>query len=158
MSRTHNTIGSLKTLKSHLVENNINDFKSLREVIDFQKSFATTRQQLISHHKNMIEEEKNLLNEELKDLETTIQVKRQHTEQILAEEIENIKQQFIISKSHTPTNFFQKTTKSFKLWSFKRRIKHKEGEFENKVKQSISNLIGKYQKTRYNKKKALAPY
>ena len=93
MSRTYNTIGSLTTLKSHLEENNIYDFKSLKEVIDFQSSFSISRQQLISHHKNLIEEEKNLLNVELKDLDTAIETKRQQTEQILTNEIEEIRQQ-----------------------------------------------------------------
>ena len=93
MSRTYNTIGSLTTLKSHLAENKISDFKSLKEVIDFQHSFATSRQQLISHHRNLIEEEKNLLNVELKDLDTAIETKRQQTEQILTNEIEEIRQQ-----------------------------------------------------------------
>ena len=93
MSRTYNTIGSLTTLKSHLAENKISDFKSLKDVIDFQNSFATSRQQLISHHRNLIEEEKNLLNVELKDLDTAIETKRQQTEQILTNEIEEIRQQ-----------------------------------------------------------------
>ena len=79
MSRTYNTIGSLTTLKSYLTENGISDFKSLKAVIDFQNSFATSRQQLISHHGNLIEEEKNLLNLELKDLDTAIEAKRQQT-------------------------------------------------------------------------------
>ena len=56
MSKTYNTIGSLTTLKSKLEENNIYDFKSLKEVIDFQNSFTIVRQQLISHHMNLIEE------------------------------------------------------------------------------------------------------
>jgi len=38
--------------------------------------------QLISHHKNLIEEEKNLLNVELKSLDTAIETQRQQTEQL----------------------------------------------------------------------------
>lgn len=145
MSRTYNTIGSLTTLKSHLTENKISDFKSLKEVIDFQNSFATSRQQLISHHRNLIEEEKNLLNVELKDLDTAIETKRQQTEQILTDEIEKIRQQLNTSTSHTPTNLFQKIAKTLSLWNYKRKIRHKENKFDIDVKKTISHLIDKYQ-------------
>lgn len=145
MSRTYNTIGSLTTLKSHLAENNISDFKSLKEVIDFQNSFATSRQQLISHHKNIIEEEKNLLNLELKDLNTAIETARQQTEQILTDEIGKIKQELNISIDHTPTNLFQKIPKILRVWNLKRKIRHKENKFDSNLKKTISHLIDNYQ-------------
>ncbi|NGF58319.1 NERD domain-containing protein [Parapedobacter sp. SGR-10] len=145
MSRTYNTIGSLTTLKSHLEENNIYDFKSLKEVIDFQSSFSISRQQLISHHKNLIEEEKNLLNAELKNLETEIETQRQQTEQILTDEIDNLKQKLNISISDTPTNLFQKISKNLRHWNYKRKINQKEKEFDSKVKMTISYLVDNYQ-------------
>lgn len=144
MSRIYNTIGSLTTLKSHLAENNISDFKSLKEIIDFQSTFETSRQQLISHHKNLIEEEKNLLNLELKDLDTVIETKRQETEQILTEEIEKFKQQLTISLRYTPTNLFQKISKILKLWNYKRKIRNKENKYDKNVKKKISHLIDNY--------------
>ena len=61
MCRTYNTIGSLTSLKLHLEGNNIYDFKSLKEVIDFQNSYPTFRQQIITTHKELIEQEKNSL-------------------------------------------------------------------------------------------------
>ena len=145
MSRTYNTIGSLTTLKFHLEESNIYDFKSLKEVIDFQSSFAISRQQLISQHKNLIEEEKNLLNVELKDLDTAIETQKKQTEQLLTDEIEKLKQQYNISTSHNPTNLFQRITKRLKLWNYKRKIEDNENKFDNKVKSSISNLVNNYQ-------------
>ena len=145
MSRTYNTIGSLTTLKSHLEENNISDFKSLKEVIDFQHSFATSRQQLIAHHKNLIEEEKNLLNLELKDLDTAIETKRQQTEQILTDEIEKFKQQLNISINNNTTNLLQKITKFLRVWDLKRKIRNKENNFDSNVKRRISNLVDNYQ-------------
>ena len=83
MSKTYNRIGSLTTLKSHLENNNIHDFKSLKEVMDFQSSYTTLRQQLISHHKNLIEQEKNMLNIDLQQLETVIETQRQQSKQRL---------------------------------------------------------------------------
>lgn len=148
MSKTYNTIGSLTTLKSHLTENNISDFKSLKEVIDFQNSFATSRQQLISHHKNLIEEEKTLLNLELKDLDTAIETTRQQTEQILTAEIEKFKQHLNISISTNPTNLFQKISNILRVWDLKRKIRHKENKFDSNVKRTISHLIDNYQEKR----------
>jgi hypothetical protein len=145
MSRTYNTIGSLTTVKSHLAENNIFDFKSLKEVIDFQNSFTTSRQQLLSHHKNLIEVERNLLNLELKDLDTAIETTRQRTEQILTNEIEIFKQHLNISISNNPTNLFQKITKILKVWDLKRKIRHKENKFDSNVRMNISRLIDNYQ-------------
>ncbi len=145
MSRTYNTIGSLTTLKSHLEANNIHDFKSLKEVIDFQSSFATFRQKLITQHKSLIDEEKNTLNIELKNLETAIEAQRQKTEQILTNEIDNLKEDLNISISNIPTNLFQKISKELRLWNYKRKIKHKEKKFDSEVKKTISDLIDNYQ-------------
>lgn len=146
MSKTYNTIGSLKTIKTHLEENNIYDFKSLKEVIDFKNSFAISRLQLISHYKTLIEEEQNSLNVELKTLETTIENKRQHTEQILNDEIDKLKQQLNISISSTPTNLFQKLAKELRHWNYKRKIKHEEKAFDSNVKATISYIIDDYQR------------
>ncbi len=145
MSKTYNTIGSLTTLKSRLAKNNISDFKSLKEVIDFQNSFATSQQQLISHHKNLIMEEKNLLNLELKDLDAAIETTRQQTEEILTDEIDFLKKQLSVSISNNPTNLFHKITKFLSVWDIKRKIKHKENKFDSKVKMTISHLVDNYQ-------------
>ncbi len=145
MSRTYNTIGSLTTLKSRLEESNIYDFKSLKEVIDFQSSFAISREQLIAHHKKLIEEEKNLLNVALKDLATAIETQKEQTEQLLTDKIEKLKQQYGISASYNPTNLFQKIAKSLKLWNYQRSIKQKENKFAGAVKSTINHLVDNYQ-------------
>lgn len=146
MSRTYNTIGSLKTLKAHLEESNIYDFKSLKEVIDFQSTFAISRQQLISHHKNLIEEEKNILNVELKDLDTAIETQKRQTEQLLTDEIDKLKKLYNVYKNQNPTNLFQKITHNLKLLSYNRKIKNKENKFDSEVKNTISHLVDNYQK------------
>lgn len=144
MCRTYNTIGSLTTIKSHLDSNNIHDFKSLKEVIDFQSSFTTSRQQLISHHKNLIEQEKNMLNLDLQHLDTAIVEQRQQSERILTNEIDNLKQQIDILTSNPSSNFFQKLSKNFRHWNYKRKIKLKEQSFDSDVKKAISNLLENY--------------
>src|SRR5690554_942836 len=129
MCKTYNTIGSLTTLKSHLEENSIHDFKSLKEIIDFQSSYTISRQQLISHHENLIEQEKKILNIDLQQLKTAIKTQRQQAEQRLTDEIDKLRQQLSISTSNAPTNFFQKLTKDLRHRNYKRKIKHKEHNF-----------------------------
>jgi len=123
MSRIFNTIGSLTTLKSHLEESNIYDFKSLKEVIDFQNSYAISRQQLISHHKNLIEEEKKILNVELIDLDTAIETQKRQTEQLLTDEIDKLKNLYNVYSSQNTINIFQKITHNLRLWNYNRKIK-----------------------------------
>jgi hypothetical protein len=145
MCRIYNSIGSLATIKSRLENNNIHDFKSLKEVIDFQSSYTTLRQQIISHHQNLIEQEKNMLNTDLQHLGKAIETKRQQSEQRLTDEINELKQQLSTSKSYAPVNFFQKLTKGLRHWDYKRKIRHKEHNFDNEVKKSISDLVEDYQ-------------
>jgi hypothetical protein len=151
MCRTYNTIGSLTTLKSHLYNSNIHDFKSLKEVLDFQSSYTVIRQQLISHHENLIEQEKEMLNLDLQRLGTEIETQRQLSEQILTDEINRLKQQLYILISHTPRNFFQRLTKDFRHWYYKREIIHKEQCLDSNINKSINNLLDIYQtkKDRY---------
>lgn len=145
MCRTYNKIGSLTTLKLRLEENNIHDFKSLKEVIDFQKSYTILHQQLISHHENLIEEEKNMLNINLPDLDTAIQTQRQQSIQTLTNEIDKLKQQLNILSNNTSTNFFKKLAIGLRHINYKRKIKLKEHNFETAVKISISKLVEDYE-------------
>ncbi|SHH67809.1 Nuclease-related domain-containing protein [Flavobacterium johnsoniae] len=145
MCRTYNKIGSLTTLKLHLEENNIPDFKSLKEVMDFQKSYTILRQQLIYHHENLIEQEKNLLNVDLPSLDIAIETQREQSIQILTSEIDKLKKQLNILTITPSTNFFQKLTSSFRHWYYKRKIKHEENNFETVVNMSINKLVEDYQ-------------
>src|SRR5690606_6458841 len=136
MCRTYNTIGSLATLKSHLENNNIHDFKSLRNVIDFQSSYTTLQQQLISQHQKQIEQEKNMLNIELQELDKAIETQRQQSEERLRDEINKLKQLLNSLTSNAPTTLFQKLKIGLRYGNYKRRIKHKEDNFNNEVDMS----------------------
>jgi hypothetical protein len=145
MCRTYNTIGSLTALKSHLENNNIHGFRSLREVMDFQRSYTALRQQLIAHHEGLIEQEKNRLNVELQQLNKAIETQRRQSEQKLADEINSLKQLLSVSIGYAPTNFFQKLTKGLKHRNYNRRIKHKQDNFDSEVNRSVSHLVDSYQ-------------
>ncbi|WP_347069071.1 nuclease-related domain-containing protein [Flavobacterium sp. WV_118_3] len=145
MCRTYNTIGSLTTLKSHLKRNNIHDFTSLKEVIDFQKSYSILQQELISHHGSRIEQEKNSLNIDLPNLDRTIEVQRHESILRLTNEIDKLKQQLNIATINTSKNFLHKIICRLKQRDYKRKIKFKENNFDSELEKSISALTYNYQ-------------
>jgi hypothetical protein len=145
MCRTYNTIGSLTALKSHLDNSHIHDFKSLKEVMNFQNSFEVIRKELISLHENLIEQEKTILNIDLQQLETEIQTQKHQSEQRLIGQIDRLKEQLITSLNTVPTNFLKKVIKILKQRSFKREIKQKEQNFDIDLEMEISALVGTYQ-------------
>ena len=141
MCRTYNTIGSLTSLKLHLEDNNIYDFKSLKEVIDFQNSYPTFRQQIITTHKELIEQEKNSLLTDLQELDSTIEIQKQQAAQKLISEIDKLKQDLDFSVNNGYTNFFQKLRKNYIQWNCKRKIKNIESNFDLEVTKSFKNLV-----------------
>jgi hypothetical protein len=145
MCRTYNKIGSLTTLKSRLGENNIDDFKSLREVIEFQKNYPTIREQTISDHKNLIKEEESKLETELPSLLSATEIRRQQTVEKLTTEIDELKLQLLNLISFKSTNYFKKLISTYKQWNCKRKIKGKEGDFQANVETSIVSLVEEYQ-------------
>lgn len=145
MCRTYNTIGSLTTLKSSLEKNNIYDFKSVKEVIAFQKSYSTSRQKLISIHENLIENEKNSLNVNLPILKIEVETQRQQAALQLTQEIDLLKEQLNIIQNKISTNYFQKITSNLKSWNYTRKIKEKESVFEIEIEMSLAKILEDYQ-------------
>ena len=80
MCKVHNSVGCLTTVKSHLQRHNINDFNSLNEVLNFQKSFSALRQQIISNHEQLIEQEKTALVADISQLDSSIKKDRTYFE------------------------------------------------------------------------------
>ncbi|WP_169303342.1 nuclease-related domain-containing protein [Pedobacter cryophilus] len=134
-------IGSLSTLKSHLEENHIHDFKSLKEVINFQNSYSTFRQQLITNHETLIEQEKDTLNTDLQQLDITIAAQKQQTELILLSEIDALKQLLNFVTDDGSSNLFQKLRKNFIQWNYKRQLIYKERNFDIEVTKSIRHHV-----------------
>ncbi|TDP57631.1 nuclease-related domain-containing protein [Flavobacterium dankookense] len=144
MCRTYNKIGSLKSLKIHLEKNNIHDFKSIKDVITFQNSYQTLRQEQLAFHESQIEHEKNQLNIDLPVLQTAAETLKQETIQKLTEEIEILKGQLYNSSQNASTNLFHKLKIAFRNWNYKIQIKNLEQNFETNVKMAISPLLEEY--------------
>jgi hypothetical protein len=145
MCRTYNTIGSLTTLKRSLEKNNVYDFKSVKEVIEFQKSFSTSRQELISIHETLIENEKNNLTIILPILKSKIETQREQTTHQLNQNIDLLKKQLNNLDHKISTNYYQKITILLKKWHYKRKIKHKESDFEKDIEMSLAKILEDYQ-------------
>lgn len=141
MSKIYNKIGSLSALKKKLVDNNIHDFKSLREVIDFQESYYTVRQQLITHHEKLIEQEKNNLNIEIQKLDIEIETVKKQIETEFANEIEKLKQQVEIYTENRSKNILTKITTNIKKRNCKKQLHKIENSVDIEVKNAISNLV-----------------
>ncbi len=141
MCRTYNKIGSLSILKSELERNNIHEFKSLKDVINFQDSYQKYKQQLIIHHEDLIEKEKFSLNRELNLLDAEISYKRKQSEQKLQVETENLKQILKNYEVFKPLNIFQKLIRQLYIWNLERQIKNSINNFEKETQRSLKNLI-----------------
>jgi uncharacterized protein YfbU (UPF0304 family) len=71
MCKTHNTIGSLTTIRSRLADNNIHEFKSLFDLLEFVNKYEPAKQQIISTHSSLIEKEKADLEMQIADIENS---------------------------------------------------------------------------------------
>ncbi len=76
MTKIHNTIGCLTSIKSDLIKNNITEFTSVKELISFQYNYSELRNQIILNHTLLIEEEKGNLTNEIPSLEESLDLKK----------------------------------------------------------------------------------
>lgn len=133
MCKVYNSIGCLTAIKSHLREHHLNEFKSVNELISFQKSYSTARQQIISHHSFLIEQERNTLREEIQQLTACIVNKKDDLKKPLQSEFEKLKHRLNYLPPVYPNNFqplihhlkkagiktriwYSQLTSKFKIW------------------------------------------
>ncbi len=72
MCVVYNSIGCLTYIKSHLILNNVNDFRSINELVKFQKEYTFLRNQINTTNIHVIEQEKKNLGIEKSNFEQTI--------------------------------------------------------------------------------------
>lgn len=133
MCKVYNSIGCLTVIKTHLRENNVNDFNSLNEVLDFQNNFSSYRQKVFSRHEILIEQEKAALSADISRLETSIKEDKLHHETSLRSEIEVLQETLNNLKTCPTSNFVLKAINSAKLWYQKKKIQALEDNFNSKV-------------------------
>jgi hypothetical protein len=138
MCKVYNSIGSLTTIKSHLQKHNVNEFKSLNELINFQKNYSVTRQQIISNHTLLIEQEKNTLGDEIVQLNDSIKTRKSEVEQQLLLELEKLKRQ-LDNLPPTHSNIIQVFINYFKKICVKKKIRNNELKFNSKITYSVQH-------------------
>jgi len=148
MCKIYKTIGSLTTLKNHLKENDIHDFRSLKEVMEFQRSFTDLCQDLISKHRIEIEIEKNALPGELERLNSEIENIRKGSEELLKRDLEELRVQLNFCLNASPDGFYGKLSRYFRKKLLERKMRNREAEFykeeiqfEERLKSNCQNKL-----------------
>ena len=139
MCKVYNQIGSLTAIKSHLREHSVNEYKSVSELINFQKNYPVLRQQIISNHKLLIEQEKNTLSDKIVQLDHSIKEQKTAIEQRLIAEIEKLKHQ-LDNLSSADSNFIQTIFNYVKKIGLKLKIKKSETSFDFRIANSLKHL------------------
>jgi hypothetical protein len=145
MCKIHNSVGSLTTVKSHLKRNNIHDFNSLKEVMDFQNNFSALRNEIISNHEQFIEQEKATLDADIIQLDKAIQANRAYFENYLLKEIEAIKQKLKSLSTPGQFNYIKRIVNYVKQRSYKKKIEDLEFNLDYKVNDLVRELVQQYQ-------------
>lgn len=145
MCKVHNSVGCLTAIKTHLKRHNINGFNSLNEVINFQKNFSTLRQQIISKHEQLIEDERITLDAEILQLDNAIKTDKAHFEGSFRSEIEELTQKLNSLSASTGLNFIQRFVNFIKRWSLKGKLQRLELNFNNNVSYAVRNLVDQHQ-------------
>lgn len=70
---TYNKVGSLTRLKERLNYYNITDFKSVKDILNFKKSYDRLRNEIIAAHQDIIESEKKALSEDVPKLKLELE-------------------------------------------------------------------------------------
>lgn len=122
MCKVYRQIGSLTYVLSNLEQKNIHDFKSLKEIMEFQYNYANTKKAIFERHERLISEEESRLQEELHVLEKCLEKERKDIEGKLIQEIEKIENELNHILSIQSYNILTHLYKYIKVYFFKKRI------------------------------------
>jgi hypothetical protein len=139
MCKVYNSIGSLMAIKSHLRGHNVNEFKSVNELIKFQKNYSVLQQEIISHHSILIEQERDKLSKEIAQLNDFISRRKSEIEQQLQLELDQLNEQLdklILAQA----NIFKAFVRYWKKASLQKKIQNLRLNFNLKIEYSIQDL------------------
>ena len=145
MCKIHNTIGSLTTLKDHLHSNGIYEFKSLKEVMEFQKSYDTYRMQLVSQHEILIKKEKSQLHADIEKIAAEIENPKQQIETAINNKIAH----FILLQNNSTeansSNFLHKVKSFIQQQYYKKKISKLKDSIDADIKMVTAPLVTQHQ-------------
>ncbi|MCO5934816.1 NERD domain-containing protein [Mucilaginibacter sp. RB4R14] len=140
MCKVYNQIGCLTAVKSHLEMHNVNEYKSITELINFQNSYTADRQQIVANHEILIEQEQNTLSDELIQILSVIDSTKNEVEQQLLLKQEKLKQRLDnLPVAHS--NYIGSVVNYFKKSEFKFKIQFSKLSFKFKVQNSIKDFV-----------------
>lgn len=146
MCKVYNSVGCLTTVKSQLNRYNITEFKSLNEVIAFQKNYRTLRQNIISNSEIEIEREKSRIISDNLQLKNSIDSTKEAIENELLKQIQSLKIRVEMLSSLNHWNTWRKLINCFKVYFLKKRIRRYELALPIKILQSVEPAMKLYQK------------
>ena len=145
MCKVYNQVGSLTAIKSHLYRHKVTEYKSINELINFQKNYSFTRQRIISNHQFLIEKEKNTLSDKLIQLDVSIKAKRSALEKQLLSKLETLKNDLDNIPSGHP-NIIHSLINRVNKTGLKLRIQNNKLFFNFKIAFSVRHLRKDYAK------------
>ncbi len=146
MCKIYNQTGCLTAIKLHLRRHRINENLSPNELIDFQNSYYSARQQIISNHKLLIEQEKGALSTKIVELDYSIKTKKSVIEQQLLLKLQLLQNQLDNLPSSNSdiiqniANFIKEITLKLNIWLNKIL-------FNYKIAYSVKYLTSDYNKS-----------
>ncbi|NTS39951.1 NERD domain-containing protein [Flavisolibacter sp. BT320] len=129
----------MTAIKAHLHKYGLDEFRSVKELVDFQESFLNAKQQIIITHSLLIEKEKLSLEKEIEGLINRINKEKYEIELELQSELFALEQQ-LDNLSTINSNIFQKCNTFIKKLRIKRLIKKNNNNFNFRVEKSIQHL------------------
>ncbi|MGF7079327.1 nuclease-related domain-containing protein [Mucilaginibacter sp. UYCu711] len=145
MCKVYNTIGCLTTIKAHLRTNNVKGYQSVNELITFKENYIVKRQQIISNHQPLIDQERNLLAIEVVELNEAIKAKKIEVEYQLTSSLESLKHR-LENLSVTKGNLIQTIICYIKKIRLKQEIDFHKHSFNSKISDAVENLAQEYNK------------
>jgi len=151
MCKIYNTVGSLTVVKSHLLAHDIDEFKSIKELIDFQKNYPALQQQIVVNHRQVIQNETASLTLETPQLKKLIDEKRAELEQQKSIEVRKLEAR-LNSLDLNHSNIFHRFINHLKRVGVKRKLFSVSRNFENIIASSLNPLITDFniKNVRYN--------
>lgn len=143
MCKVHNPVGSLMAIKTHLHRHKLDEYKSLNELINFQKNYPSARRQIILNHAVLLEQEKSTLNERIAQLDCLIKTQKTVVKKQLLSQVKDLRAR-LSNVSSVQTNVNQVVITHFKKNSLRLKIEIKKLIPRIKLAYSLRPLTREY--------------
>jgi hypothetical protein len=140
MCTVYNQIGCLTAIKSHLRNHGVDEYRSVNELLDFQRNYLVAREKIFSNHKLLIEQEKSMLGDEMVQLDQAILTRKNEVNQQLISELKTLEHRLYSLPSRN-SNIFHSVVNYVKRTNLKLRILNNNRTFNSKVENSVKYLI-----------------